>query len=219
MTKSISIRVATRSDFDDILQHFREFFYPEEPIVVSHPKPGHSTEDEDFTMSFIDFETMLIAIDDEIGSVVGALSAGPIEIGDFYTMVEEAKNAETIEWQESLMLLAFIRKKSCILERLQIPSALHIHGFSVNQNYRGQRIGEKLFKFCFENALRLNYPIVTADCTSVFSIALAKRCEMDQMSRVTYDEYHKNIGEEIFQPKAPNFEIITFAKKILYVNK
>jgi ribosomal protein S18 acetylase RimI-like enzyme len=215
MAKSISIRVATKSDYEDLIGCLREFYYTEEPITISHPQPGHTKDDEAFTMSFFDSESMLIATDDETGTVVGALSAGPIEPGDADAMIEEAKTTETKKWREIMLLLAYIEKKADVLNRMQIPKALHIHALGVHKAYRGQRIGEKLFRFCFENAKRLNYPMVTTDCTSIYSIALAERCGMERVSRVTYEEYNKSINEELYQPKEPNLEIITFVKKEL----
>jgi GNAT superfamily N-acetyltransferase len=215
MAKSISIRVATKSDYDDVIGLLREYYYKEEPITISHPEPGHTKDDEAFTMGFFDTESILIATDDETGTVVGALNAGPIMPGDADLMVEEAKTATTKKWREIMLLLAYLEKKADVLQRLQIPKALHIHALGVHREFRGQRIGEKLFNFCFDNAKRLHYPMVTTDCTSIYSIALAERCGMERISSVTYDEYNKSIGEDLYQPKAPNFEIITFVKKNL----
>lgn len=215
MAKSISIRVAKKSDYEDVIGLLREYYYKEEPITISHPQPGHTKDDEEFTMSFFDTESILIATDDETGTVVGALNAGPIEHGDADAMIEAAKTTETKKWREIMLLLAYIEKKADVLQRLQISNALHIHALGVHSDYRGQRIGEKLFNFCFDNAKRLNYPMVTTDCTSIYSIALAERCGMERVSLVTYDEYNKSIGEELYQPKAPNFEIVTFVKKNL----
>ena len=215
MAKLISIRVATKSDYDDVIGLFRRYYYTEEPITISHPEPGHTKDDEAFTMSFFDTESILIATDDKTGTVVGALSSGPIEHGDADAMIEDAKTAETKKWREILLLLAYIEKKADVLQRLDIPKALHIHALGVHSDYRRQRIGERMFNFCFENAKRLKYPMVTTDCTSIYSIALAERCGMEQISKMTYDEYNKSIGEELYQPKAPNFEIITFVKKNL----
>lgn len=215
MAKPISIRVASKNDYEDVVGLLREYYYKEEPITISHPEPGHTKDDEAFTMSFFDTETILIATDDETGTVVGALSAGPIEHGDADIMIEEAKTAETKKWRDILLLLAYLEKKADVLQRLNIPNALHIHALGVHSGYRGQKIGEKLFNFCFDNAKRLNYPMVTTDCTSIYSIALAERCGMERMSVVTYDEYNETIGEDLYQPKAPNFEIVTFVKKHL----
>lgn len=214
MPVKISIRVAQSEDHDAVLEFIREFYYKEEPITVSHPQPGHTQDDEAFTMSFISLGTTLVAVDDDSGTIVGALSAGPIQPGDADEMIEEAATTETKKWRDIMLLLAFIEKKADVLERFNLPKALHVHALGVHHGYRGQKIGEKLFNFCFENAKRLNYSMVTTDFTSAFSIKIGERLGMEHVSTVTYDEYNASLGESLFQPIAPNFEIKTFVKTI-----
>lgn len=212
MSKAISIRVAEAKDYQPILDLLREFYYKEEPITISHPEPGHTKDDEDFTMSWIPHKTVLVAIDDASGKVVGALNAGPIAHGDADMMIEEAKTAETKKWRDILLLLAYLEKRADVLHRFSVPKALHVHALGVDSSYRGQKIGERLFSACFDNGKRLDYPMVTTDCTSVFSINIAERLGMQCVERTTYDEYNESIGECLFQPKKPNTEIRTFVK-------
>lgn len=219
MSKKISVRVAKSEDYEAVLEFFREFYYKEEPITISHPQAGHTRDDEAFTMSFIPRGTVLIAVDDESGRIAGALSAGPIEPGDVEAMIEEAKTTETEKWRDIILLLAYIEKKADVLQRFNLPKALHCHAVGVHRDYRGHQIGEQLFRSCFETAKRLNYSMVTTDFTSVFSIKIAERLGMEEVSTVTYDEYNKSLGKELFKPKHPNLEIKTFIKKIDVTNK
>lgn len=214
MAKSISIRVAQSCDYDTVLEFLRRYYYKEEPITITHPEAGHTKDDEEFTMSHIKYESVLIATDDDSGTVAGALVAGPIEPGDADAMEEAAKTTETKKWRDISLLLAYIEKKADVLNRFQMPRALHVHAVGVHHDYRGQRIGEKLFDSCFVNAKRLNYAMVTTDCTSVYSIKIAERRGMECVSSVTYAEYNRMIGVDLYQPKEPNIEIKTFIKKI-----
>lgn len=214
MAKQITVRVAVASEYDVILELFREAYYKEEPLTNSHVEPGHTPDDEEFTMSWIKDNTMIIAVDDENGKCVGALSAGPIEHGDADQMIEDAKNAQTKKWREIMLFLAYLEKKADILHRFNLSRALHVHAIGVHSDYRGQQIGERLFKTCFENAKRLSYPMVSADCTSPYSKKIAERLGMQTICIATYEEYNKSVGEVQFKPKEPNFEIKTFAKEI-----
>lgn len=215
MAKSISIRVAKDSDYDTVLEFLREYYYKEEVITITHPEPGHTKDDEDFTLSHIKYESVLIATDDNSGTIAGALVAGPIEPGDADAMEEAAKTTETKKWRDISLLLAYIEKKADVLNRFQVPKALHVHAVGVHHGYRGQRIGEKLFDACFTNAKRLNYFMVTTDCTSIYSIKIAERLGMECVSSVTYDEYNRKINEDLFRPIEPNVEIKTFIKKFV----
>lgn len=214
MSKEISIRVAKSSDYEAVVDCFRQYYYKEEPLTLAHPEPGHTQDDEDFTMSHISSDTVLIAVDKESGKVVGALSAGPLEPGDADKMIEESKTTESKKWREIMLFLAYLEKKSDVLNRFNVPTCLHVHALGVNGEYRGNKIGEKLFTACFENAKRLNHKLVTADCTSIFSIKIAERLGMECVSIVTYDEYNRSIGEDLYHPTAPNLEIKSFVKRI-----
>ena len=214
MSKKFSTRVAKASDYDIVLDFLREYYYKEEPITVSHPLPGHTKDDEKFTMSMLPFETVLLATDDDNEQLVGVLVGGPIEHGDADKMIEDSKKTETKKWRDIMLLLAYIEKKADILNRFNIQKALHVHVLGVNHEYRGNKLGNKLFEACFENAKRLNYPMVTTDFTSVFSIKIGEQLGMNKVSQVTYHEYNGLLGHKLFQPKFPNFEILTFVKKI-----
>lgn len=214
MFKNISIRVAQSHDYDAVLEFLREFYYKEEPITVAHPIPGNTTDDEQFTMSGITYGSVLIAIDNESEKMVGALSAGPIKHGNADAMIEDAKSTETEKWKDIMLLLAYIEKKSDIFQRFDVSKALYIHAIGVHHEYRGQGIGERLFDSCFKTAKNLNYSIVTADCSSVFSVKIAEKIGMEEVSSVTYDEYNGYIGHNLFKGTAPNMEIRSFVKRI-----
>lgn len=215
MTKKFSIRVAKTSEHDDVIDFLRLYYYKEEAITVSHPLPGHTKDDEDFTMSMLPHDTVLLATDDDTnGKLVGVLVAGPIEPGDADKMLEDAKTTETVKWRDIMSFLAYIEKKADVLNRFQIPTALHVHVLGVHHEYRGFNLGKKLFEACFENAKRLNYSMVSTDFTSVYSAKIAEQLGMENVSRVTYDEYNELLGNKLFQPKEPNYEILTFIKKI-----
>lgn len=208
-------RVVEEGDHEKVLDFFRESYYGEEPLTLSHPIPGYTKDDEDFTIrSNFEHKTCLIAVDEDSGRIAGALCAGPIQQGDADAMIEAAKTTETQKWRDISLFLAYIEKKSDLLVRFNISNALHIHALGVSSDYRGQRIGERLFKFCFDNARKLNYPLVSADCTSIYSMKIAERCGMENVSMVSYDEYNEVIGQKLFNPKEPNLVIKTFAKKM-----
>jgi GNAT superfamily N-acetyltransferase len=211
---TISIRVAQSSDHDVVLDFIREHYYKEEPITNSHHQMGQTSDDEKFSMSHIVHETVLMAFDDVTGKIVGVLIAGPVEHGDADEMIEAAKTTETKKWRDISMLLAYIEKKADVLKRFNLDQALHIHVLGVDREYRGQRIGQQLFSYCFENAKRLNYKMVATDCTSVYTIKIAERLGMENVSSMTYDEYNQQLGENLFRPEKPNTEIITFVKRI-----
>lgn len=214
-TSKILIRVVKEEEQDLVMDLLREAYYREEPLTVSHPTPGYTKDDEEFTV-ITNFKhgTCLVAVDEENGKIAGALAAGPVDHDSADELIEAAKTTATEKWRDISLFLAFIEKKADMFGRFDIPNAIHIQALGVHRDYRGQRIGERLFKFCFENARKLNYPLVSADCTSIYSMKIAERCGMEHVSSVTYDEYNKSIGRELFKPVEPNLVIKTFVKHL-----
>ncbi|XP_070509270.1 arylalkylamine N-acetyltransferase-like 2 [Chironomus tepperi] len=213
MSINITIRVAKSADHDAVLKFIREHYYKEEPITISHPEPGHTVDDEIFSMSHIEHDTILMAFNSDNDEIVGILIAGPIELGDADVMLEDAKKASK-KWGDILRLLAYIEKKADVLGRFNLDTVLHCHVLTSHKKYRGNGIGQKLFEYCFENARNLNYKLMSTDCTSIFTTKIAEKCGMECISTVTYDEYNELLGERLFQPQEPNFEIKTFVKKL-----
>lgn len=213
---NIVLRVAEASDHDQVLEFIRIHYYKEEPITISHPEPGHTKDDEAFCMSWMPYGTVLVAVDTLNNKLVGALISGPIEVGDADQMIEDAKTAETKKWKDIMLLLAYLENKADVCKRFNVAKALHIHVLGVDASYRGQKIGQRLFQFCFDIAKLKNYPIVSTDCTSIFSIKIAERLGMEHLITTTYDEYNKQLGEDLYKPTPDNAEIKTFFKKIMH---
>lgn len=212
--KKISCRVAEVADYDIVLELIRECYYKEEQITVSHPDPGQTKDDEEFTMSHIYHGTVTVAIDDENGKIIGALIAGPIEHGDAEKMLESAQTCETKKWSDIQKLLVYIEMKADVLGKFNLEKALHCHALGVDKEYRGNKIGQKMFRHCFENAKILGFEMVSADFTSIYSIKLAEDLGMEFVSLVTYEEYNKSIGEDLFRIQEPNTEIKTFIMRL-----
>lgn len=207
-----SVRVAEESDYDEILEFLREHFYKEEPLTLAHVEPGHTKDDEEFTMSHIIYKTVLLAIDNESGKVVGAIIAGPVENAN--NSLESSELCKTKKFSDISKFLAYVEKKADVLGKFNLEKAVHCHALGVHRDFRGNKIGQKLFESFFEHGKVLNYQLISVDCTSIFSMRICEQLNMDLVSSVSYDEYNKEIGEEIFKSIEPNTEIRTYVKKL-----
>lgn len=111
-------------------------------------------------------------------------------------------------------ILAYIEKKADVLGNFNLEEAVHCHAVGVHHDYRGNRIGQKLFEKFFDVAKALDYQLLSVDCTSIFSNRICEQLEMDLVSSVSYDEYNMKIGEKLFKSIEPNTEIRTYVKKL-----
>lgn len=209
----ILFRVANVSDRDDILKFIRKHYYPEEPITIGNEPKRHSIEDENFSVSIIHYGATIIAIDPMCNNqIVGALIAGPIGPNEANDMIEEAKYCESKKWSEILQLLAYLEQHANIYERYNIDKALHIHVMGVDRQLRGKSIGIKLMNKCMEIGKKLNYPVVSVDCTSIYSIKIAEKLQMECIGKLAYTDYKDVNGIQLFRPPLPHTHIKTFAK-------
>ena len=170
--------------------------------------------EEDFILSLLPEGNIIFAIDSSNENVAGLATFGRITKNYSNESWDESEATTNQKWRDILKFMSHIESKSNVCERYGVVEALHLHGVTVDKTYRGRNIGKKLFNECFDIAKGRNYQLVSADCTSVYSIHIAKSVGMELASTVTYDEYHEKIGEKIFSPIQPHTEIITFVKRI-----
>lgn len=202
-------RVATESDREHLLNFIRKHYYPEEPITIGSEPKLQSSEDEEFSVSVIPHGTTIIAIDPaQNHKILGACLTGPIQPGEAMEMIEESKQCKSKKWSDILQLLAYLEESANIYERYNVTKALHVHVMGVDRQMRGKSIGIRLMEKCFEVAKSLGYPLITVDCTSVYSIKIAEKLNMECIVQLAYSDY-KN-GQ--FRPPMPHTHIKTFAK-------
>lgn len=210
----LHFEIATLNDYQRILEFLRKEFYPDETITLAHPIPGVTRDDEAFSMSHLENGVVLMAFPskEELDGIVGVLIAGPIT-----EICEDTLNSEKVEtrkWADIVKLLTFIEEKADVCQRFQVTRSLHIHVVAVHKQFRGNQIGRKLFQKCFEVAEKLLFQLISVDCTSSYSSKVAEQLEMEFVSEVTYDEFHKYTKEIIFKPDPSHSNIKTFIKKL-----
>lgn len=213
--EGIVYRVAVASDRDNVLDFIRKYYYPEEPITVGNVPKIQDSADEAFSVSVIPEGASIIAIDPlENNKIIGAILAGVIEPGEADHMIEESKQCESSKWSEILLLLAHLERNANIYERYKIDKALHIHVLGVDSHYRGKSIGVNLMQKCFDAGKSLGYKLVTVDCTSVFSIRIAEKLQMENIYTLAFNDYKDKNGRQVFCPPLQHSHIKTFAKTL-----
>lgn len=205
----IKIRIADESDAtrvsDFICLHFNDY----EPIQVFHVRKAEEMDPppRELLLECVESETMLMAFDGT--QLVGVLIAGEIssDVSD-----KDLEFAETFgpKATEVFELLSYVGEKADLCNRLKVPRSLHIHIISVHSSRLREGIASKLFEFCIENGRSRNYPLISVDCTSFFTRKIAEKFGMICLSTVTYDEYNKHIGKQLFVPCKPHTEIRTY---------
>lgn len=209
----ILYRTATGSDHDAILDFMRKHYYPEEPLTLGNDPKCQSTEDEEFTVSLIPFGATIVALD-ERNQMVGCLLSGPSDATEAASMYAEAKRIESKDkkWSEILRLLAYLEERANLYERYNITKSLYVSAMGVDRQMRGNAIGSNLLVKCFEIGKVMGYPLVSLDCSSIYSIRIAEQLQMECVGQLAYSDYRDSNGRQLFEPPAPHTHIKTFVK-------
>lgn len=213
-SSEITFKVASSSDYDQVLEFIRSHYYPEEPITIGNEPREQSVEDEEFSMSSLDEGTTIMAVDGD-NEMVGVCISGAIQPNDAEKMIEDSKRVKSKKWSEILLLLAYLEHKANVCERFNVPKSLHMHVMGVHPKVRGQSIGVKLMGRCMANGKQLGFKLASTDCTSIFSIKIAERLGMECIETLAFDEYRdKTDGRQIFKPTQPHTHIKTFIQRL-----
>lgn len=219
-SSGIAFRLATPSEHETVLQFLRQHFFTEEPINNAYPIKDESME-EKFILSLLTGEEpgggIILAIDVNIDNgdkIAGMLAFGRITRTYAQESWDESESTTNLKWKDILKFMSYIERKSNVCERFDVNEALHIHSTAVDSECRGRAIGKLLFAECFRIARDRNFRLVSAECTSVYSVRIAEQLGMRHVSTVTYDEYNEKIGCKMFTPIAPHFEIKSFVKQV-----
>lgn len=207
----VTIRAASRSDLATVHWFLNTFFHDTDPMESSHiDKTDKMKVDDVFVLSCIDYETTLVAFEGD--KLVAVLIAGSIDVTEPERNLECSKGIVSPKVADILRLLSYIEEKADFCRRLGVLSSLHIHIVSVHPAHRGRGIARQLMDFCISRGSDKKFPAVSIDCTNVVMAKMAEEFGLQCISTVSYDEYNRHIGRELFVPKEPNLVIKSYAK-------
>lgn len=213
---NVKFRIALKTDRERISEFNHKHFYPEEPITVGSKTGIPSEWEETYTLDSINFGTSFIAYtinvqgNEEIIGVVISMIAFPHDIDE---MVQEANNCsnEQKNWRDMLNFWIWIDQQANIFKSMNIERSLHIHSLAVHSAYRGRGLGKELVKKQIALAKERDFPAVSIDCSSVYTIKIAESLGMKSYSWVPYTEIKGADGHQLFFPSEPHSFFGTFA--------
>lgn len=214
--EEIQIRTATKSDIFDVSDFLIHNFYCDSPLDLAHPNKSEEKRDvvaNDIVGAIMN-DSVLIAVDQTTGILVGALIAEPVDSGYAEFCRTTASGQEDQKGADILNLFAYIEEKAKICESFKVHQSFYLRIVGVHRNYRRKEIGKKLLEAGIGLAKTRDYKLVHIDCVSVYSSKMAESLGMELILSVSYDEYNDHLGTNLFVPIPPHFEIKTFVKRL-----
>uniref|UniRef100_A0A182SV79 N-acetyltransferase domain-containing protein n=1 Tax=Anopheles maculatus TaxID=74869 RepID=A0A182SV79_9DIPT len=184
--------IATESDRETVREALASYFYPEEPLTLSHRDGSVVTEDDmAAALSFLRNGTTILARTEASRELVG-LAIGGLSSDVSTVPITTRKYADIVAFLECLGVRASGAESSA--------SSYHIYMLAVHPAHRGHSIGRRLMEKQIELARARwpKLPTVTVEATSATSLRLMKRIGMRETARLSFAEYRDDAGEQVF---------------------
>lgn len=208
----IEIRVARVDETDQLIDFLRVHYYREEPLTVGCEPAEPDAADVEFLRSNIPAGTCLIAWRND--RIVGGAIAGPKTPEIRSEIFEEAAKYAGSKWGCILGILARCEDEANAFQRYDVDRIIHLHAIGVDAAQRGLRIGERLMRALIDRSRQLDYPLLTVDCTSVYSARLMQRLHFELLNTIPYVDYVDAAGAQLIRPPAPHERVETYALRV-----
>ncbi|XP_030566732.1 dopamine N-acetyltransferase [Drosophila novamexicana] len=208
----LEIRVAAVDDGNRLMEFLHEHYYREEPLTAGCAPPEPDEADEKFLLSNLPHGTCLLML--QHGRIVAAAVAGPKTADEAAHLFAEAAHLAGSKWGRILGILAIAERDANAFARFNVDRALHVHAIGVDAALRGRALGARLMHALADRGRELNYPLLTVDCTSLYSGRLMKRLGYESINRMPYTDYVDAAGQQLIRPPAPHEFLETFALRL-----
>lgn len=206
----IDIKIATLNDLNTVNDFAAEYFHGKEPMQQSHvDKHDKMIPDKISLLDCIKSETTLMAFTEK--RFVALLVAGKSLRTEGESNFDSNKCMKSKKSTDIYRFLSYIEGRADYFNRLNVSYTLHINAICVHPDFQGRGIAKELVGFCIDNGRSKNFPAVSVDCTNYFTIKIAEQLGMKCLSTLTYNEYNKHIGEDLFIPTKPHTVIKSYA--------
>lgn len=123
---SISYRIATLADREELHELFTKFYFPNEPFNSSWINNDPVPEDVDWTLKLLEEGTSFVAIDELKGIIVGACLTGVDDRTSKQKMLDVAAQSTNKKFAQYLKLYARLDEEADIYERFNVEKVFHV---------------------------------------------------------------------------------------------
>lgn len=212
---SISYRLATLADREDLSELFTTFYYPNEPFNISWVNDDPVPEDVDWTLKLLEEGMSFVAFDDLKGIIVGACLTGVDDPTSKQTMLDVAAQTTNTKFAQYLKLYARLDEEADIYQRFNVGKVFHVSAAVVHDYYRGRAIATELFEKSFELAADLGFQVSSVNCSSYFTEVIAKRIKMTLLNELDMATIKDESGKRLVYSSPPHTHIRTYGKRLV----
>uniref|UniRef100_A0A182PEW3 N-acetyltransferase domain-containing protein n=1 Tax=Anopheles epiroticus TaxID=199890 RepID=A0A182PEW3_9DIPT len=215
----ILYRIAVPSECDRIREALLAFYFPEELVTRSYldesqPLIGPTEEHIQYVLSFVHQGMVALAIDEDLGTIVGVTVARCVKPGTADELLAMVPAASSRRWAETMRLFAHLELTGDVCGRLRSRRAYHVFVLAVEPHYRRRAIGQKLMEFQMARGKSLRFRVVSADFTCEVAARIGERLDMRCVCAMSLNQYRNHTGEHTFVATGPNHIVSTYARYV-----
>lgn len=205
-TYSFEVQKVKESEAESIVDFKNRYFHNQYPMEMA--AGGHySTQDTDMIVEAIRNGFVLKVVETNSSTVVGFVIGLKSNTG--------VSGTETDPKRENIIeMLKFVEDKAKFIERYNRSRRMHLRTLSVHPDFRGHKVGTKLLKASVVEAKRMDFDILTVNCSNLYSGKIAANVGFELVSTVTFQEYNDHVGKQIFTPVEPHIDIKSYAMSL-----
>lgn len=213
MCSTLRIRLAKDEDQEDINSSFLQHFLQTEPmnVYLKDYKPAAPSDSEhapDFGLTLV---AEVIESEDQC-KLAGFLICKVCERGTASESNTSFMLEEDRAGFEISRLLKELNDEFDVFRMYDVQEAVDLVILGTVPEYRGRSIGFKLCEAAIDLVRVRGYKVIFMDCTSSYSAAIARKCGMECIGEISYDDYQKKLGERLFVVNSVHTHVRRFVK-------
>ncbi|XP_013114044.2 arylalkylamine N-acetyltransferase-like 2 [Stomoxys calcitrans] len=214
-TNDICIRAITREDRHAVLEFLRKHYYGERGYVVRGTTSWWDNRPhEAYILSKMYQGYCLLAVDVGNNAILGVSISAPKGPDEAERLAEYASKAGPTKWGVILKLWERAERQSNVFKRHGVKKVLHMYVLAVDKSTRGENIGARLLSDLILLGKRLNYELLTGDCTSHYSSIMAQHFG-ECVNVIRFKDFVDDKGQPLFEAVSPNDYCKTYAATLV----
>lgn len=215
--ENFTIEALKVSDAEEIRKFKNLYYHGHDPVERALPEAKFETSNNHLIIKAIETGFALKLIENESGKLAGFVLGMPTDCTTerVEQFIKAAENSGDYNTANILHVVNAAIKKADINGRYPKDwKKIIVRSLSVHPEYRGKKLGQKLLAAGIKEARKQGSDLITAVCSSLFSSKIAANLEMDNISTLTYQEFHNSVGRQVFTPIEPHSELRTYVLKL-----
>ncbi|KAK7600811.1 hypothetical protein V9T40_008252 [Parthenolecanium corni] len=193
--------------YNEVIEHLRSNFFADEPLNKAVKLCDHGEKHHDLEMhslKTLEDNLSVMAIDSNTNRIIGVALNGIQNPNDIKAAKEELLRAKDEKYKNIFSFLYDINRDLNLFAKYRVDQIFECRILSVDQNYRGQGLAQRLLEKSLEVAEEAGIKLFKQDATSFYTQKIAENMGFVSVFELRYKAYRNDDGKIIFETSEPH---------------